>query len=75
MIKLHLPTGIAACLAAAVVASCGNDPKPVAPAGEPAAKTAHSGHVAVEELSTDREIMAAVEIEGHFWGYIDTAGA
>lgn len=78
MVKLHLPTGIAACLAAAVVISCGNAPKPVAPAGEPAAKSAHAGHdaaaVVTEELSTDREIMAAAT-KGDLWGYIDKSGA
>ena len=75
MVKLHLPTGIAACLAAAVVISCGNEPKPTA--SEPAAKIAHPGHVATEEMSTDREIMAGVEIgdgDNALWGYIDKQG-
>ena len=86
MVKRHSITGIAACLAAvAFIASCGNDPKPVAPAGEPAAKIAHPGHDAqsavVADLSDDREVMAAVHwghsndgLAREHWGYIDKQG-
>lgn len=82
MIKRHSITSIAACLAAvAFIASCGNDPKPVAPAGEPAAKIAHPGHdaqnVVVADLSNDREIMAAATHgsgPNALWGYIDKSG-
>ena len=82
MVKHHSITGIAACLAVvAFIASCGNDPKPVAPAGEPAPKIAHPRHDAdnavVEDLSNDREIMAAATQgrgDNALWGYIDKQG-
>lgn len=79
MVKLHLSTGIAACLAAAVVISCGDTNAPLQ--SEPAAKIAHAGHdaqnVVVEDLSNDRAIMAAATHgsgRNALWGYIDKAG-
>ena len=80
MVNRHGITGIAACLAV-VIASC-ETPKPTASASEPAAKIAHPGHDAqsavIENLSTDREIMAAATKGGgdnSLWGFIDTSGA
>ena len=81
MVKLFSIPGITACLAAGLVASCGNEPKPTASASKPAAKIAHAGHDAqsavVEDLSTDRAVMAAATMgrgDNALWGYIDKQG-